>query len=58
MTVAAAYVPADDGAQICFEELEANTEIARLPCLDTFHADCARAWIGRGHGCPVHSVGP
>ncbi|GAA6007058.1 hypothetical protein JCM11491_001491 [Sporobolomyces phaffii] len=41
---------------ICFEECEINDRMARLVCLCTFHETCIRAWLSRGHTCPVHEV--
>ncbi|GAA5896655.1 uncharacterized protein JCM6883_006971 [Sporobolomyces salmoneus] len=39
---------------ICFTEFEVNDRMARLVCLCTFHETCIRAWLSRGHTCPVH----
>ncbi|GAA6059111.1 hypothetical protein JCM10212_002082, partial [Sporobolomyces blumeae] len=41
--------------RICYEDLVVGDRMARLVCLDTFHEACIRAWLDRGHGCPVHA---
>ena len=41
---------------ICFEDFEADQEVATLDCLCRFHRHCIEDWFSRGNGCPVHQA--
>lgn len=39
----------------CLEDLVPGAAVAVLTCLCSLHEPCARAWLVRGKGCPVHA---
>ncbi|BGP29023.1 hypothetical protein JCM10296v2_000759 [Rhodotorula toruloides] len=41
---------------VCWAEFEVGDKMARMVCLCTFHENCLRGWLARGHSCPIHAA--
>jgi len=38
---------------VCLEEVTAGASVRTLPCLHTFHAECAEEWLKKKKVCPL-----
>ncbi|XWS23230.1 hypothetical protein CRYUN_Cryun29cG0103200 [Craigia yunnanensis] len=46
----------DEDCMICLEELKVGSEssdVSRMPCSHTFHANCIEKWLKQSHYCPI-----
>jgi len=38
---------------VCLEDVKAGNRVRTLPCLHTFHAECAEEWLKKKKVCPL-----
>ena len=38
---------------MCLEDVNVGDKVRTLPCLHTFHADCAEEWLKKKKVCPL-----
>ena len=38
---------------VCLDDVEVGQQVRTLPCLHTFHAQCAEEWLGKKKVCPL-----
>jgi len=38
---------------VCLEDVCCGNKVRTLPCLHTFHADCAEEWLKKKKVCPL-----
>ncbi|XWS23229.1 hypothetical protein CRYUN_Cryun29cG0103100 [Craigia yunnanensis] len=43
----------DEDCMICLEELKVGSDVSRMPCSHTFHANCIEKWLKQSHYCPL-----
>lgn len=41
---------------VCLEDVCCEQKVRTLPCLHTFHADCAEEWLKKKKVCPLCQV--